>query len=102
LLEELLAGSGKLGGFLFHLYEMKDTMLRNGMQEQTDKTSNNCLELKAALLPGEKKGYDQFWNHERQSHSRRGRERVFALSAQSLPSPLHRRSRHTKRLFVHS
>ena len=41
-------------------------------------------------------------NHAHQGHSRRSRQRVFAVPAQSLPSPLHRRSRYTERLCVHA
>ena len=45
MLEELLAGSGKLGYLIFHFYKMKDIISPNAMQEKNDKTPQKCFTL---------------------------------------------------------
>jgi hypothetical protein len=53
LLEELLAGSGKLSGPIFHIYKMKDITIRHAMQGKNDRTRQNCLDRWNALSEAE-------------------------------------------------
>ena len=52
LLEELLAGGGKLSNCIFHFYTMKDIITQPEMQEKNNKTSQNCLEQRVAVPDG--------------------------------------------------
>jgi hypothetical protein len=56
LLEELFAGSGKLGGPIFHFYKMKDIMSQNSMQEKNDKTPQKCFTLRGAATQAAYRG----------------------------------------------
>ena len=50
VLQELLAGGGKLSDLIFHLYKMKDNTLFfwSCLQEKNNKTSPKCLDEKRA------------------------------------------------------
>jgi len=43
LLEELLTGSDKLSGLIFHFYKMKDIITNPGDARENDKTWKKCL-----------------------------------------------------------